>query len=391
MVIPVVRTTTILSLLVLLISSPLPGQTVTQGAFEKSLLQFQQTHRPELFRYSGLTTFGESLSGTRPSPKEIEALRAFLDQAIQSGAFEKPSIPLAALIHELLVWAPDMRASLLQRLITAPYPEDPDLEGALFVGILASGQAGEETVIGLLASKDQKWQAFAQSFLSKEAVSPTSARRALELSMNAPDPAKRVALLAIVTQVGEPTLAPALLQLAKEGSGDEVQAAAIFGVVELQGYSALPFLASLRTHGPKAEKELREGVNYLKNETNSQNPFGMAVSSDSDFSTRFSDLKTPSLNWLRDQGLLSRKELSAPRRLTATETDQLMSALIESKGFGLEVAKGYLFRSLEPRHIDALIQLREVNWISPNNQSRGRDRTLKILIRGLRRGLPKFT
>lgn len=180
------------------------------------------------------------------------------------------------------------------------------------------------------------------------------------------------------------------MNLAKESPEDEVQAAAIYGVVELQGYSSIPFLAALRTHGPKAEKELKDGLDYLKKETNLNNPFGMEVSADLTFCDRFSDLGTPSMDWLRSHHLLDRKNANNPRRLTATETDQLLTALLDSKGFGLEVAKGYLFRSLESRHIGALLQLREVNWISPNSQSRGRDRTLKVLIRGLRRGLPQL-
>jgi hypothetical protein len=108
------------------------------------------------------------------------------------------------------------------------------------------------------------------------------------------------------------------------------------------------------------------------------------VSADAGFVGRFGDLRSPAITWLNDHGVLNEAALKDPPKLTPQQTQDLLAALVDAKGFGLEAARGALFRSLSKADEPLLLQVRVVSFYSPNGLSMARAKTIAILVRHLR-------
>jgi len=159
----------------------------------------------------------------------------------------------------------------------------------------------------------------------------------------------------------------------------------MFAYIELAGYDGIEYFKKIKTVGEKSKKEKEGGLDWLKTGTNSKNKFGVGVENNTDFIDRFGDLKSPVVSWAIKEGLLKKKSISKPIALERKKKDELLDLLIQSKGFGLEMIKAQLFLSLEPTDIDKLLKLRQMCFYSPTDFSRGRQNTIGICVRYLRK------
>lgn len=185
--------------------------------------------------------------------------------------------------------------------------------------------------------------------------------------------------------IGSPESIDFVKKIIESTQNDLIQAKAIFVYVELSGFYGIQYLKKVRYVGEKSESEKKEGIAWLKRETSSKNINGTEVLNDLDFVFRFGDIHSPAMIWLNHKGLLKDKALKKPKSLSTTDKDHLLDLLIESKCFGLEAIKGSLYLSVDKEDLNKLLKLRTLNFYSPNRFTKGRNKTLGILIRFLKK------
>lgn len=165
---------------------------------------------------------------------------------------------------------------------------------------------------------------------------------------------------------------------------DEVQAAAIFSDVQLNGRFGLARLRAMIPVGEVSKKQKESSLEWLETGTSENNPFGLEVESDQAFVDRFGDLDVPVMRRLRDEGLVNRNYEQGRELLPERVKGLVLESILEARGFGLEAVKGQLFRSLGSADEEMLLRIRSANWFSPNALSMSRHRTIDILVRRCR-------
>lgn len=337
---------------------------------------------PQLFRYGGLAKYGDSIAQNIPSESLISEQVELANRLMGSALIEKPTDLVFALCHDLVINKPSEGIKLLTALSKIPYPSEH--EKLLCVCFLAAGSSGESILVDMLTSNDSKWAQFSANLLESYALDDETAQKVAALLKLSTNNQLKCTYMKILTQIGYSNAHSTIESIAITTTDDGTQAFALFSITELLGHDAIPFLGTIKAVGPKSSKELSNSISWLKNDTSRSNPHGLEVTNDTDFINRFSDLPTPSLDWLKLRGLLKASRISRPTRLGPEETGQLLNVLIQSKCFGLEVCKAELLLSLTPVHKNALRQLAAVNWYSPYQATSRRSNSLSILMRSIR-------
>lgn len=352
----------------------------------------------ELTRYSELVLYGETLSATRPTDKQLREEQELFTAAMATSAARTLPTELHQLGHNLVVFEPTLPApagterpmtkAYLRALLAAGSAGSEAIQSALFLGTVAAGELGEQEMVANLGAESEATRNLVAYYLSQLAIYPSSAapiekRIAVETNTEI-----RAMLVQSLAMIGMPSSAKVVRNLAANAKEDEVQAAAVFACVELEGFPAIEFLAGLSPKGEAAKHALEDGLGYLRAETNAKDLHGREVGNDGEFVQRFGDLRScPTIAWLGDIGRLEEAAVTKSEPLSAEHKKKLLELLVDSKGFGLEAIKGALFASLAKEDEAMLLRIRAANMASPNRLMQGRVRTLGIMLRQVRQSV----
>lgn len=371
---------------VLVIATTGRAQTTKPGDVTRPIREHFLTVTAEVNRYAGLTTYGEPLSAGAISKEAMTRELALFNDAKAAGMLKSPPDELLALGHNLIVHDPNgAGAAYLRALHDSARPGDERIGRAFILATLAAGEPGEAMAVAALSSDDRDRRAFWGSYLERYAIYPSSANPILARIPREADPAVKASLIRALSTIGSPDSTAAVKDLVARATDDDVQAAALYAYVELAGFDAIAYVESVKPIGAKSSAERTEGLRWLKKETRPASKHGREVSNDLEFVARFGDLRaSPAIRWLDEQGLLKDAALNQPPKLAPDQKKQLLNALVESRGFGLEACKGTLFRNLAKEDEALLMRIRAVSFYSPNEMSAARAKTVGILVREIR-------
>jgi hypothetical protein len=366
-------------------AAPEPAAPETTGAatpqaFRAALAAEFEHAPPELTRYEGLASYGETFSGSRRDAASLRALQALYADAVRLGLVQHADQAVITLCHELIVFGTPQGLECLRALARQ---KDTVVGDYLPVGILAAGEAGEQVAVERLRDPDPATREAWARLLAGIAIYASSVKPLTALLRQEREPAVRDGELRALAHIGDPAALPAVKPLLA-AQDDATRAGALFAYTELRGRDGLPELRRIAAIGPESKRELADAIDYLQTQTSAQSPFGASIINDSDFWMRFADLKNPVVDWINAHPALERNLASDPP-LDAADKRALFELLADSKGFGLEAVKGSLRASAARADLAPLLRIRQSVWISPNGQSEARMHSVEILIRTIRR------
>ena len=354
---------------------------INQDSLEKEIKIHFKIYLPEAERYSNPNSFGETkiVFSKEQITKELQ----LADAVKKSELILHPTMDVLDLCHNISIHSPEAGNKFLA-LLNKPLT-DPELMVPFFMQIIFAGEFGEQLMVNNLNSADAYWRRSCSGYLGSFAIYESSAPLIEKILLTTNDEEIKQDLIGALTFISSKKSIPVIKKIIETANNDETQSKAIFAYTELSGYTGLQYLEKIKPVGEKSTKEQSISIDWIKKETNTQNQYGMFVKSDEHFITRFADTQAPAMSWLEKEGLLDTAKALHPVPFTATQKKEFMKLLIESKGFGLEAAKGQLFLSLESSDIPFLLELRKSCVYSPNTFSFGRLSTVGSFIRYLRK------
>lgn len=366
--------------LIVATSNNISAQISADSLDDKILKHFEE-FLPELYLYSGLTMYGESLPDFDEDQisTELELYR----QVITSGLIDKPTNYVFALCHNLLIHSPDRGEEFL-KLLNRP-TDNEEIISNLSLEFIFAGEFGEKLALDNVESENAQWSEKWSDYLRKFAIYESSISRIMDILQTTDNTKIKQNLISALTFISNPKSLEYIKQIIETTQNDEVQASAIYAYTELAGYHGIKYIETIKPLGANADKEIKSSLDWLKTGTSSSNIYGTDVLNDLGFIARFGDIRSPAIIWLDNEGLLSVEKAQKPKAFTKSQKAKFLNKLIESKGFGLEAAKAQLFKSIEPSDIDVLLKFRQYCWYSPNDFSNSRMKTLGIYIRYLRK------
>lgn len=374
------------------------SQEATVAALQKEIAEHFQKVVPEMSRYRGVTFYGETLSATRPDAESLRKEQELFTKVMATAAAKTLPVEVLLLGHNLVVFEPTLAApagserpmtkTYLRALLAAAADGTAQQQSALFYATLAAGALGEQELVAHLDSESVAVRKSLAGFLSRAAIHAASAAPVEQRIAVEPDATVRAMLVRSLAMIGMPSSLKLLRELAERAKDDEVQAAAIFAFVEVAGFTGIAFLEGLSPTGEQARQSLRDGLQYLKDETSPTSRHGREVGNDEEFVMRFGDLSScPTIAWLGKIGRLDEAAVGKPERFSDEHKKELLDLLADAKGFGLEAIKGSLFLSLAKGDEAALLKILAAGFSSPNALTQGRMKTLGIMIRHIRQDL----
>jgi hypothetical protein len=367
--------------IVFVVSSTNIFAQISADSLDNKILHHFEEFLPELYLYDDFAMYGVTLPDFDEDQitKEQELYR----EVINSELIDKPTKPVFALCHNLLIHSPDKGEEFL-KLLNRP-TDDEETISNLSLEFIFSGEFGEKLALDNVESDNVQWREKWSDYLRKFAIYESSIPKIMDILQKTDNTKIKQNLISALTFISNPKSVEYLKQIIETTQLDEVQASAIYAYTELAGYHGIKYIEAIMPLGVNADKEIKSSLDWLKTDTSPNNIFGTEVLNDLGFIERFGDIRSPAIIWLENEGLLNVKKAQNPKTFTKSQKAEFLNKLIESKGFGLEAAKAQLFKSIEPSDIDVLLKLRQYCWYSPNDFSNDRMRTLGIYIRYLRK------
>ena len=354
---------------------------ITPDSLDRKVQAHFNEYRAELFRYNGLTYYGETL--TDFPKKQIESELKFFDEVKKSDLINNPTKSVFALCHNIFIHTPEEGKEFL-KLLNKP-TTDNNVINFLWVEIISAGEFGENLALDNVESNNIEWINTWAIYLSQNAIYESSIPKIEKIYYQTKDVELKVNMINALMNISSPKTIDFVNQIIQTTQNDVLQEAAIFAYIELVGYDGIEYIKNIKTVGEKSKKEKEVGLDWLKTGTSSKNKFGVVVENNTDFIDQFGDIKSPVVSWVIKEELLKKKNINKPKALEKKKKDELIDLLMQSKGFGLEMIKAQLFLSLEQTDIDKLLKLRQVCMYSPNDYSKGRLNTIGIYVRYLRK------
>jgi len=354
---------------------------ISIDTLENKILKHFEEFLPELYLYSGLTMYGESLPDF--DADQISKEQELYREVINSELITKPTNHVFALCHNLLIHSPEKGEEFLKRL-NRPTDDEETIRN-LSLEFIFAGEFGESLAVQNLDSDNAYWREIWSDCLRKFAIYESSIPKIMDILQTTDNPKVKQNLISALTFISNPKSVEYIKQIIETTHLDEVQASAIYAYTELVGYPAIKYIKAIKPLGANADKEIKSSLDWFKTGTSPSNIYGTEVLNDVGFIERFGDIRSPAIIWLDNEGLLNVKKAQKPKAFTKSQKAEFLNKLIESKGFGLEAAKAQLFKSIEYSDIETLLKLRQYCWYSPNDFSNSRMNTLGICIRYLRK------
>ncbi|MDR1762228.1 MAG: hypothetical protein LBR55_07240, partial [Bacteroidales bacterium] len=349
---------------------------ITSDSLDSKIKAHFEEYRSELFRYGGLSYYGETVTVFEKG--QIEKELNLFREVKNSELISNPTNSVFALCHNILIHTPEKGKDFL-KLLNKPTTND-DIINFLWAEMIFAGEFGEQLALDNVESNNAEWSNAWAFYLRRNAIYESSIPRIEKIYNQTNDIEIKVYMISALMYISNPKSIDFIKQIIETTQNDDIQEAAMFAHIELAGYDGMEYFKEIKTVGEKSKKEKEGGLDWLKTGTSSKNKFGVGVENDTDFIDRFGDLKSPVVSWAIKEGLLKKKSISKPVALERKKKDELLDLLIQSKGFGLEMIKAQLFLSLEPTDIDNLLKLRQMCFYSPNDFSIGRQNTIGICV-----------
>lgn len=354
---------------------------INTDSLEKEIKLHFKTHPPEAERYSNLTTFGEA---NVSFDKERVAKEIQLAEAVKkSELIARPTLDVLDLCHNISIHSPEKGREFLT-LLNHPLA-DPELIVPFFMQIIFAGEFGEQLMLKNLNSTNVEWQKECAGYLASFAIYESSLPLIEKKIKASQDADIQQDLIGALTFISSKKSIPLIKKIIETTKDDETQSKAIYSYTELTGFDGLGYIGELKTIGEQSAHEQKASIEWIKKETSAKNKYAMHVENDANFISRFANVDSPAMIWLKKEGLLDTSKVLHPEPLAIDKKRELLTLLIESKGIGLEAAKGQLFLSLQQTDILTLLELRKSCVYSPNTFSFGRLSTVGVFVRYLRK------
>jgi hypothetical protein len=357
------------------------AQAPSPAQVELDIANHFTSYPAERFRYTGLAKYG--IPQTVFESAQIEAELKLYNLVKNSALIQTPTKNVFALCHNLLIHSPEEGKQFLKELNNPTNNEA--ILGLLFIELMFAGEYGEQLALDNLESPMEGWSVIWSTYLGSFAIYESSVPRIEAVLKQTNNVAVKQNLTDALMYIGSPKSIETIKHIIDTTAHDALQAKAIFALAELSGFDGIGYLQSIKTTGEKSEKERKSSVDWLKKETSASNKFGTEVTSDMGFINRFANISSPAMVWLKEAGQLNENYVNNPKALGEEEKAKLIDLLIESRGFGLEAAKGQLFLSIRPTDFNKLLSLRQACLYSPNEFTKGQLKTIGIFIRSLRK------
>ncbi len=354
---------------------------INSDSLEKEITLHFKIHPPEAERYSDLTKFGEA--NVSFDKEQISKELQLAEAVKKSKLIDYPTMDVLDLCHNISIHSPEKGKELLT-LLNQPL-KDPQLIVPFFMQIVFTGEFGEQLMLKNLNSPNMEWQKECAGYLASFAAYESSVPLIQKKIKTTEDLEIQQDLIGALTFISSKKSIPIIRKMIETTKDDETQSKAIFAYTELVGYEGLSYLEKIKTIGEKSAHEQKISIDWIKKETNAQNKYAMHVENDANFISRFANVDSPAMIWLKKEGLLDTSKVLHPEPLAIDKKRELLTLLIESKGIGLEAAKGQLFLSLQQTDILTLLELRKSCVYSPNTFSFGRLSTVGVFVRYLRK------
>ena len=369
----------ILIIILILLSGNLLAQNLSGDSINKKIKLHFEIYKPELFRYGGLTSYGESK--TNFSNEQIIQELSLYSLVKQTDLVNNPTNLVFALCHNIIIHTPETGKELLQ-LLNKP-TENKETVGSLFTEFILTGEFGEKLALNNLQSNNENWKLIWSRYLNAYAIYNSSIPQIETEIIRAANIEVKLNLIGSLMYIGNPKSIQFVKQIIDTTKSDAIQTKGIFVYAELTGYNGIEVLKKISTVGEKSKEELKSSISWLTQNTNIKNIYGTEITNDIDFINRFGDINSPTIIWLDKKGLLNDNKAKNPKPFSIIDKDTFINLLVESKVFGIEAAKANLFLSLDKVDLEKLLKLRELCFYSPNDFTKGRMKTLGIMIRYL--------
>lgn len=160
-----------LLIIILLVASNFFSQSKTlTDSINDTIERHFEIHKAELYRYGGLTMYGETKFSF--SQDQIELELNLLKQTKSTDLINRPTKVVFALCHNLLIHSPEEGEELLY-LLNKP-TDDPEIIDQLFLEVLFSGSFGEQLALNNLFIINEKWKKVWSSYLKTNAIYDSS-------------------------------------------------------------------------------------------------------------------------------------------------------------------------------------------------------------------------
>jgi hypothetical protein len=360
-----------------------------QETKQKEVLQAIKNHfktvTPEFWRYKYLTLYGDTISGTALSKKELERERALFKAAANTGLLEALPPEVLDLGHNLIIHDPTVAAEYLKALHESADLTNRELIPVIYAATLAAGELGEQMAVAELASGDKDRRLYWARYLMYYALYPSSVEPIHKQLARESVTAVKTKLIMSLAKIGSPKSVAVVKDLVERAAEDDVQAVAICAYTEWVGFDGLAYVEKIKPLGEKSELARRNSLAWLKQETSPSAKHGRRVNNDLEFVSRFGDLHgSPIIRWLNKEHLLDKAVLMENPKLSAEQKKELLELLVDSKGFGLEAVQGSLFRSLSKEDEPYLLKIGSVGFYCMLDLPVARHKTVGMMVRHLR-------
>lgn len=341
---------------------------------------------PELLRYSRITTYGETWQQPDDAAELIQIENRLLEDLLKRGVSKENSQLGFALIHNVTVMDHvNCQARLVSFASLVDFRDQSSTE--LFRStLLIAGESGEAAAVELMMSGDVAESDFGRRFIKKYCIYSQTMNLLKEALAKSSNDEIRASLIYAISSIGDPREFDWTVETAMSTS-ETVQSASFFAAAELgRTEKDLDRIKAIAPVGQTAEKAKLEGLEWLGQTIRNELPIQQRITNDSKFVKRFGDLNCPTIAWIRE---VPGTGFGLPNGQVKISFDdsrmaQFMELLFRNKGFGLEAVKGDFAMAVTKNDIPALLEIRRLGFISPNELSYGRQQTLDVLIRYLR-------
>ena len=355
---------------------------ISVSSLNKNISKHFKQYSPELYKYNSLISCEKTTTNFEEAQvtKELE-----LFDAVKNCKFNfKPTNDAFALCHNLLIHSPEKGHEFLKLL--NKQTENHDVIKSLYTEFLFAGEFGEQLVLTNLDSSNSNWCKTWSHYLSTLAIYDSSISVIENILNHSKDEeVKQDLISAMMCISNNPKSIHIIERIVETTKNEKVQAKAIYALAELLGKDGISYLEAIKCLGDISKEEKIASIAWLRLKTSSENKFGIEVINDVGFIKRYGNIKSPAIVWSQKEGLLNIENAQKPKPLSKIKKDELLNALIASKGFGIEAIKAQLFLSIETSDIEKLLALRQACCYSPNKFTQERIKTIGIFIRHLKK------
>lgn len=173
---------------------------ITSDSLDNKIKAHFEEYRSELFRYGGLTYYGETVTVFEKG--QIEKELNLFSEIKNSELINNPTNSVFALCHNILIHTPE-EGKVFLKLLNKPTTND-DILGLLWVEMIFTGEFGEQLVLNNVESNDAKWSNTWSFFLRQNAIYESSIPRIEKIYSQTEDIEIKVNMISALMYISNP-------------------------------------------------------------------------------------------------------------------------------------------------------------------------------------------